>query len=139
RRRCGHDRRRAPRRPAARPRAASRRVVAGGGVHDAHRRRGGVRRRRPPPARADPRRGAGVSATVTPTAAAAPARAARRTAGAQRFGDVLEAERIKFWSVRSTPWSLLALVVVGAGFTTLTCWANAEWLAGPDAGDPPTA
>lgn len=80
-----------------------------------------------------------MSATVTPTAAAAPARAARRTAGAQRFGDVLEAERIKFWSVRSTPWSLLALVVVGAGFTTLTCWANAEWLAGPDAGDPPTA
>jgi len=52
---------------------------------------------------------------------------------------VLAAERIKLWSVRSTPWSLIALMLVGAGVTTLNCWANAEWLAGPYAGDSPAS
>ena len=48
------------------------------------------------------------------------------------FGSVMRAEWVKLWTVRSTWWTVLALVVLGAGLTTLICWGNAEWLAGPE-------
>lgn len=33
----------------------------------------------------------------------------------------LRAEWVKYWTVRSTPWSLVALFLLGAGLTTLVC------------------
>jgi len=42
------------------------------------------------------------------------------------------AEWIKFWSLRSTMWTLVALVVVGAGLTGLVTWMSADWLASPE-------
>lgn len=53
------------------------------------------------------------------------------------FGHALRAEWIKLWSVRSTWWTLIALVVLGAGLTTLICWGNADWLASDDADESP--
>ncbi|MEU2348090.1 ABC transporter permease [Modestobacter sp. NPDC049651] len=54
------------------------------------------------------------------------------------FGAVLHAEWIKLWSVRSTRWSLALLFLLGAGLTTLVCWAAAGDIAdgatGEDAG-----
>ncbi|MCL3816912.1 ABC transporter permease subunit [Aeromicrobium wangtongii] len=55
------------------------------------------------------------------------------------FGHTLHAEWIKLWSVRSTWWTMIALVVLGAGLTTLICWGNAEWLASSDADEAPGA
>ncbi|CAN5409139.1 ABC transporter permease [soil metagenome] len=53
------------------------------------------------------------------------------------FTHVLRAEWIKLWSVRSTWWTVAALVVLGAGLTTLICWGNADWLANdPEAESP---
>lgn len=49
------------------------------------------------------------------------------------FGQALRSEWIKLWSIRSTWWTMLALVVLGAGLTTLMCWGNADWLASDDA------
>lgn len=62
------------------------------------------------------------SATLAPTAAVTPG-----------FGHTLRAESIKLFSVRSTWWTLAATFVLGAGLTTLLAWANAEWLASPEA------
>lgn len=53
------------------------------------------------------------------------------------FVDLLRSERIKLTSVRSTWWTLAALVVLGAGLTTALCWGNAEWLASGDADESP--
>jgi ABC-2 type transport system permease protein len=53
------------------------------------------------------------------------------------FGHVLRAEWIKFWTVRSTPWSLAAMFVLGAGLTTLVCATSAEWLASAEADESP--
>ncbi|MEV7397776.1 ABC transporter permease [Aeromicrobium sp. NPDC092404] len=53
------------------------------------------------------------------------------------FGHTVRSEWSKLWSVRSTWWTLVALVVVGAGLTTLMCWGNAEWLAADDADESP--
>ena len=53
------------------------------------------------------------------------------------FGKVVRSEWIKLWSVRSTWWTVLALVVLGAGLTTLMCWGNADWLASEDADESP--
>jgi ABC-2 type transport system permease protein len=39
---------------------------------------------------------------------------------------VVRAEWTKLWSVRSTTWSLLALVVVTVGFSALICWGAAS-------------
>lgn len=47
----------------------------------------------------------------------------------QSFGHVLRAEWIKFWSVRSTRWSLVALVVLGIGLTVAVCALSAESIA----------
>lgn len=55
------------------------------------------------------------------------------------FSDVLTAEWIKFFSVRSTKWSLLAIAVLGIGLTAVVCWASAAWLAGGDADEVPAS
>lgn len=52
-------------------------------------------------------------------------------------GRTLRSEWIKLWTIRSTWWTMLALVVLGAGLTTLICWGNAEWLASSDADESP--
>jgi ABC-2 type transport system permease protein len=48
----------------------------------------------------------------------------------------LRAEWVKFWTVRSTPWSLAAMFALGAGMTTLVCALSAEALARGDVGEP---
>jgi ABC-2 type transport system permease protein len=53
------------------------------------------------------------------------------------FGQAVRSEWVKLWSVRSTWWTVLALVVLGAGLTTLMCWGNADWLASEDADESP--
>jgi ABC-2 type transport system permease protein len=55
------------------------------------------------------------------------------------FGAALRAEWIKFWSVRSTPWSIVALVVLGAGLTVLVCASAAADLAAGRASEAPAA
>jgi ABC-2 type transport system permease protein len=45
------------------------------------------------------------------------------------FAATVRSERIKLTSVRSTWWTLAAMVLIGAGGTTLICWGNADWLA----------
>ncbi|WP_299953999.1 ABC transporter permease subunit [uncultured Modestobacter sp.] len=45
------------------------------------------------------------------------------------FGAALNAEWIKFWTVRSSRWSLGLLFALGAGLTTLICWGAARDLA----------
>ncbi|AWB93788.1 ABC transporter permease [Aeromicrobium chenweiae] len=57
----------------------------------------------------------------------------RQDAPRATFGHTLRAEWIKLWSVRSTWWTMTALVVLGAGLTTLICLGNAEWLASSEA------
>lgn len=52
------------------------------------------------------------------------------------LGHAVHAEWVKLWTVRSTWWTMLALVVLGAGLTTLICWGNAEWLAEDGAESP---
>ena len=46
-----------------------------------------------------------------------------------RVADTLHAEWVKLWSVRSTRWSLALLFLLGAGLTTLVCWAAADAIA----------
>lgn len=53
------------------------------------------------------------------------------------FGRALRSEWIKLTSIRSTWWTLAALVVLGAGLTTLLCFGNAEWLASGEADESP--
>jgi ABC-2 type transport system permease protein len=53
------------------------------------------------------------------------------------FGAVVRSEWIKLSSVRSTWWTLAAMVTLGAGLTTLICWGNAEWLASSEADESP--
>ncbi|CCH86618.1 Putative ABC transporter [Modestobacter italicus] len=52
-----------------------------------------------------------------------------------RFADTLHAEWVKLWSVRSTRWSLALLFLLGAGLTTLVCWAAADAIASGEAGE----
>jgi ABC-2 type transport system permease protein len=63
----------------------------------------------------------------------------RNVPGVRRpgFAHTLRAEWIKFWSVRSTVWSTVALFVLGAGLTVLVCAASAAWLAGEGADESP--
>lgn len=74
-----------------------------------------------------------TTATTTAETAAPP------TSGhaPQTFARVLHAEWIKFWSVRSTRWSLVALVVLGVGLTAMICASSADWLASGDADESP--
>jgi ABC-2 type transport system permease protein len=53
------------------------------------------------------------------------------------FPDTLQAEWIKFWSVRSTTWSTVMLFVLGAGLTVLACATSAEWLATEETAESP--
>ncbi len=53
------------------------------------------------------------------------------------FRSALLAEWRKLTSVRSTMWTLVSLVVVGAGLTILICALNAEWLASDAADESP--
>jgi ABC-2 type transport system permease protein len=55
------------------------------------------------------------------------------------FSHTLAAEWIKFWSVRSTLWSTIAMLVLGAGLTVLVCATNAEWLASDAADESPAS
>ncbi|TYP81920.1 ABC transporter permease subunit [Blastococcus xanthinilyticus] len=61
----------------------------------------------------------------------------RHVPGVRRpgFAATLRAEWIKFWTVRSTPWSVVALVVLGAGLTVLVCATSADDLADGSAGE----
>ncbi|MCW2831228.1 MAG: transporter permease [Aeromicrobium sp.] len=49
----------------------------------------------------------------------------------------IRSEWIKLWTVRSTWWTILALVVLGIGLTTLILGLNADWLASDDADESP--
>lgn len=94
--------------------------------------------------------------SATPTVSTAPARPGtgspsaadvvrldpnRHVPGARQpgFAQVLHAEWVKFWSVRSTRWSLGLLFLLGAGLTTLICWAVAADLAAGDTGESPAS
>ncbi len=55
------------------------------------------------------------------------------------FTHTLRAEWIKFWSVRSTTWSMVALFALGAGLTVLVCAIAAPELATPGAGENPAS
>jgi ABC-2 type transport system permease protein len=55
------------------------------------------------------------------------------------FPHALRAEWIKFWSVRSTGWSVAMLFVLGAGLTVLVCATSAEWLASNEADESPAS
>jgi ABC-2 type transport system permease protein len=53
------------------------------------------------------------------------------------FSATLRSEWIKFWTVRSTLWSVVMLFVLGVGMTALICATNAEWLASSEADEDP--
>lgn len=53
------------------------------------------------------------------------------------FGAVLRSEWTKLRTVRSTWWTVAASAALGAGLTVLMCWANADWLASPEADESP--
>jgi ABC-2 type transport system permease protein len=53
------------------------------------------------------------------------------------FGSTLHAEWLKFWTVRSTRWSFVAMFVLGAGLTVLVCATSADGLAGGGEGEAP--
>ena len=55
------------------------------------------------------------------------------------FGHVVRAEWLKFWSVRSTGWSVAMLFVLGAGLTALVCGTAAGSIASGEAGEPAAA
>ncbi|MCZ2830401.1 ABC transporter permease [Modestobacter sp. VKM Ac-2986] len=63
----------------------------------------------------------------------------RHVPGVRRVGfrESLAAEWVKFWTVRSTRWSLALLFLLGAGLTTLVCWAAADAIASGEAGESP--
>ena len=63
----------------------------------------------------------------------------RNVPGVRRpgFPETLHAEWLKFWSVRSTTWSVIAILVLGIRLTTLICATNAEWLASSEADESP--
>jgi len=70
----------------------------------------------------------------------APALTAARTtplpAGGTSLPRAVHAEWIKLWSVRSTGWSVAAMVALGAGLTTLVCALVAPDLAAGQTGEP---
>src|SRR5205085_592584 len=96
----------------------------GGRVHGAHRGQRRVRR--------------GGVVTTADVVRLDPQRAVPAPRG-PGFGATLHAEWIKFWSVRSTPWSTAMLFVVGAGMTALICAVAADDLADGSAGENPAS
>lgn len=71
---------------------------------------------------------------TTLTESAAPARVTARPPR-QGFGHTLAAEWIKFTTVRSTGWSMITMLALGAGLTAIVCATSAEWLASPEANE----
>ncbi|MGY1716647.1 ABC transporter permease subunit [Geodermatophilus sp. SYSU D01106] len=69
-----------------------------------------------------------TSTLTAPRTAAAPARAG--------LGRALHAEWIKLWTVRSTGWSVVSMVALGAGLTTLVCALIAPDLAAGTENEP---
>jgi ABC-2 type transport system permease protein len=69
--------------------------------------------------------------TMTPTSRTVDLDPNRNVPGIRKpgFPDTLRAEWIKFWTVRSTKWSVATLFTMGAGLTILVCWAAAGELA----------
>jgi ABC-2 type transport system permease protein len=55
------------------------------------------------------------------------------------FPATLHAEWLKFWSVRSTGWSVAMLFVLGAGLTALVCGTSAAAIASGQTGESPAA
>ncbi len=53
------------------------------------------------------------------------------------FTHTVRAEWIKFWSVRSTTWSVIAMFVLGAGLTALVSGTSAEGLANGEINESP--
>jgi ABC-2 type transport system permease protein len=66
-----------------------------------------------------------------------PSRPPVRRSGSPGFGRTLHAEWLKFWTVRSTKWSIVAMFVLGAGLTVLVCATSADWLASSGADESP--
>lgn len=64
---------------------------------------------------------------------------ARTRVASTRTRDVMRGEWIKLRSVRSTVWTLVALVGFGAGLTVLICATTADGIASGEAGEPPEA
>jgi ABC-2 type transport system permease protein len=70
------------------------------------------------------------------TITAAPQAAPRRFDHARAsLGNVLRSEWTKIWSVRSTPWTLLILIVTTVGFSVLASWGQSTHLADMSAKD----
>ena len=68
------------------------------------------------------------------TLTAAPQAAPRRFDHARAsLGNVVRSEWTKIWSVRSTPWTLLILVIATAGISTLISWGESTHLDDPGA------
>ena len=76
---------------------------------------------------------------MTATVALDPTRAVPGTRRRPGFAETLAAEWVKFWTVRSTRWSLVLLFVLGAGLTTLVCWAAASDIAAGATGESPAS
>jgi ABC-2 type transport system permease protein len=75
--------------------------------------------------------------TMTPTSSAVSLDPNRNVPGIRTpgFADTIRAEWIKFWTVRSTQWSVATLFLMGAGLTVLVCWGAAGDLASGEAGE----
>ena len=75
--------------------------------------------------------------TMTPTSSTVDLDPNRNVPGVRKpgFADTIRAEWIKFWTVRSTQWSVATLFLMGAGLTVLVCWAAAEDLGSGAAGE----
>ncbi|MGY1699999.1 ABC transporter permease [Geodermatophilus sp. SYSU D00766] len=65
-----------------------------------------------------------------------PPRPATAPPGGAGLPRAVRAEWIKLWSVRSTGWSVAAMVALGAGLTTLVCALVARDLADGQTGEP---
>jgi ABC-2 type transport system permease protein len=65
-----------------------------------------------------------------------PPRTAAAPTGGAGLPRALHAEWIKLWTVRSTGWSVAAMVALGAGLTTLVCALVAPELAGGQESEP---
>jgi len=62
-----------------------------------------------------------MSAVITEEAASRPA-----VQGRSGLPQVIRSEWTKLWSVRSTGWSLLAMIATTVGFAALICWGTAS-------------
>ena len=78
--------------------------------------------------------------TMTPLSSTVDLDPNRNVPGIRRpgFPDTLRAEWLKFWTVRSTQWSVATLFVMGAGLTVLVCafglfcaWSLTNSITGP--------